>query len=64
MSLISLVVVLIVIGVLLWLVNTQLTMIDGTIKKIINIVVIIVVCLWLLSVFGILPDLNAIRVGG
>ena len=64
MSLISLVVVLIVVGVLLWLVNTQLTMIDATIKKIINIVVIIVVCLWLLSVFGILPDLNAIRVGG
>jgi len=63
MSLISLVVVLIVVGVLLWLVNTQLTMIDATIKKIINIVVIIVVCLWLLSVFGILPDLNAIRVG-
>ena len=64
MSLISLDVVLIVVGVLLWLVNTQFTMIDATIKKIINIVVIIVVCFWLLSVFGILPDLNAIRVGG
>ena len=63
MSLISLVVVLIVIGVLLWVVNTQVTMIDANIKKIINIVVIIVVCFWLLSVFGILPDLNAIRVG-
>lgn len=63
MSLIALVVLLIVIGVLLWVVNTQIPM-DATIKKIINIVVIIVVCLWLLSVFGILPDLNAIRVGG
>ena len=63
MSLIGLVVLLIVIGVLLWVVNTQIPM-DATIKKIINIVVIIVVCLWLLSVFGILPDLNAIRVGG
>lgn len=62
MSLISLVVVLIVVGVLLWLVNTYIPM-DATVKKIINIVVIIAVCLWLLTVFGILPDLNAIRVG-
>lgn len=63
MGLISLVVVLVVVGGLLWLVNTQLNFIDANIKKIINIVVIIVVCLWLLSVFGLLPDLNAIRVG-
>lgn len=62
MSLISLIVVLIVVGVLLWLVNTYIPM-QETMKKIINIVVIIVVCLWLLSVFGILPDLNAIKVG-
>lgn len=62
MSLISLVVLLIVVGVLLYLMNTQIPM-DATIKKIINIVVILVVCIWLLSVFGILPDLNAIRVG-
>jgi len=62
MSLITLVVLLIIVGVLLWVVNTQIPM-DATIKKIINIVVIIVVCLWLLTVFGILPDLNAIRVG-
>ena len=63
MSLITLVVLLIIVGVLLWVVNTQIPM-DATIKKIVNIVVIIVVCLWLLSVFGILPDLNAIKVGG
>jgi len=62
-SLISLVVLLIVVGVLLWVVNSQIPM-DATIKKIINIVVIIVVCLWLLAIFGILPDLNAIKVGG
>lgn len=63
MPLISLVIVLIVIGVLLWLVNTYIPM-DATIKRILNVVVIIVVVLWLLTVFGILPDLNAIRVGG
>jgi len=62
MSLISLVIILIVVGVLLYLVNIHIPM-DATIKKIINAVVIIAVVLWLLSVFGILPDINGIRVG-
>lgn len=62
MTLISLIVVLIVVGVLLWLVNTYIPM-EPTMKKIVNVVVIVAVCLWLLSVFGILPDLNAIQVG-
>jgi hypothetical protein len=53
MSLISLLIVLIVVGVLLWLVNTYIPM-DGKIKKILNVVVVIVVVLWLLNVFGIL----------
>ncbi|WP_439534594.1 Thivi_2564 family membrane protein [Polymorphobacter sp.] len=51
--LISVIITLIVVGVLLWLVNTKLPM-DGTIKSIINIVVIIAVILWLLRTFGIL----------
>lgn len=53
MSIIGLIVILVVVGVLLYLVNTMLP-IDGNIKKIINIVVVIAVILWLLSVFGIL----------
>jgi hypothetical protein len=61
MSLISLVVVLIVVGVLLWLVNTYIPMAQP-IKTIINVVVIIAVVLWLLSAFGILGDANAVRV--
>jgi hypothetical protein len=47
MELIQLVVVLIVIGVLLWLVNTYIPM-DDRMKQIINAVVIIAVVLWLL----------------
>ena len=50
---ISLVVTLIVIGVLLWLVNTYIPM-DGKIKQTINVVVVICVVVWLLSVFGVL----------
>jgi len=50
MYLIQLVAILIVIGVLLYLVNTYIPL-DATIKKIINGVVIICVVLWLLSIF-------------
>ncbi len=62
MSLLSLVVVLIVIGVLLWLVNSYIPM-DDTIKRILNIVVIIAVVLWLLQAFGLLGGLGAVHVG-
>jgi hypothetical protein len=62
MSLISLVVVLIVVGVLLWLVNTYIPM-DPKIKQIMNVVVLIVVVLWLLNIFGLLAPLQTIHVG-
>jgi hypothetical protein len=52
MSLITIVITLIVVGILLWLVNTYIPM-DGKIKKILNIVVIVVVVFWLLNVFGV-----------
>jgi len=65
MSLISLVIVLIVIGILLWLVNTQIgSFIAPPILKIINIVVVVVVVLWLLGVvFGGWQGIGDIRVG-
>jgi 1-acyl-sn-glycerol-3-phosphate acyltransferase len=61
MSLISLAITLIVIGVLLWLVNTYIPM-DGKIKKILNIVVVICVVIWLLYAFGIINHSGDIRV--
>ena len=61
MSLITLAVTLIVIGVLLWLVNAYIPM-DGKIKKILNIVVVVCVVLWLLFAFGILNHSGDIRV--
>lgn len=61
MDLISLVVVLIVVGVLLWLVNTLIPM-DGNIKRIINVVIIVAVVLWILSLFvGGLPHIHVGR---
>jgi hypothetical protein len=62
MPLIHVVVVLIVVGVILWLVNNYIPM-AGSIKSILNAVVVIVVVLWLLSVFGLIGELSSIRVG-
>ena len=61
MSLISLALTLIVIGVLLRLVNTYIPM-DGKIKSILNGVVVICVVVWLLFAFGILNHSGDIRV--
>jgi undecaprenyl pyrophosphate phosphatase UppP len=62
MPLINVVVVLIVVGVLLWLVNTYIPM-DAKIKNILNAVVVIGVVIWLLQAFGLIGDLRAIRLG-
>ena len=62
MSLIGLIVVLAVVGVLLWLVNTQVPMV-AWMKTLINVLAIIIVCLWLLNVFGMLGEINTIRIG-
>lgn len=61
MPIITLVITLVVIGLILWLVNTYIPM-DAKIKNILNIVVLIAVVLWLLSVFGILGNLSNARV--
>lgn len=63
MPLINLVVTLIVVGVLLWLVNTYIPM-DRKIKSILNAVIVIAVVLWLLTAFGVLDGVRGITVGG
>ena len=62
MPLIHVIVVLVVVGVILYLINAYIPM-AGSIKSILNAVVIIVVVLWLLSVFGLIGELSKIRVG-
>jgi len=62
MPLLQILVVLVVVGVLLWLVNSFIPM-QGTIKSILNAIVVIAVVLWLLNVFGLLHSLSNIRVG-
>ena len=62
MPLLQVVIILIVVGVVLWLVNSYIPM-QATIKKILNAVVVIAVVLWLLSVFGLFESVLNIHVG-
>ena len=57
----SVVITLIVIGILLWLVNAYIPM-DAKIKNILNIVVVICVVLWLLSVFGVFDYVSSVPI--
>jgi predicted membrane protein len=52
MPLINIVIYLIIVGVVLWLINTYIPM-ASSIKAILNVVVVVAVCLWLLKLFGI-----------
>ncbi|MGB8519798.1 MAG: Thivi_2564 family membrane protein [Candidatus Tumulicola sp.] len=52
MPIIEVCIVLVVVGVLLWLVNTYIPMAAG-VKSLLNAVVIIFLIVWLLRVFGL-----------
>ena len=62
MPILQILIVLVVVGVLLWLVNSYIPM-QGAIKSILNAVVIIAVVLWLLDVFGLFHSLSRIHIG-
>lgn len=61
MSLFTVLITIVIVGVLLWLVNTYIPM-DSKIKSILNAVVVIVLILWLLRAFGLLDSLQNIRI--
>lgn len=60
MPLLTILLVIIIVGVALWLINSFIPM-DSTIKTILNVVVVIVLIVWLLKVFGILNTLTGIH---
>jgi hypothetical protein len=62
MSLLTIILVIVVVGVLLWAINSFIPM-DSKIKSILNIVVVIALIFWLLQAFGILGSLGSVRVG-
>lgn len=61
MPLLTIIIVILVVGVILWLINSYIPM-QGTIKGILNAVVVIVLVLWLLNVFGVLDSLRNINI--
>ena len=61
MPLMNVLLTLIVVGVLLWLVNTYIPM-DGKIKRILNVVAVVAVVLWVLNVFGVMGHIGDVRV--
>jgi len=62
MSLLTLIIVLVAVGVVLWAINQYLPM-QPNVKKLLNIVVLVVVVLWLLQGFGLLAELRTIKIG-
>ena len=62
MPLIQLIIVLVVVGVILWFVNSYIPM-QTTMKKILNVVVIIAVVIWLLNAFGVIGSISGIHIG-
>ncbi len=63
MSLLSLIIIIVLFGVILWAINTYVPL-PPNIKTLLNILVVVVLVIWILGLLGVLPDLNAIKVGG
>jgi len=61
MPIVSIVITLIIVGMLLWLINNYIPM-AGSIKTILNVVVVVAVCIWVLNAFGIWGTLTQYRV--
>jgi hypothetical protein len=61
MSLLTILLVIIVVGVILWLINNYIPM-DHKIKNILNVVVVVILIVWLLKVFGLFSYLTNIHI--
>ncbi len=60
MPLLNLVIVLVVVGVALYLINRYIPM-ASSIKSILNVVVVVVVCVWLLQAMGLWGSVSSFR---
>ena len=61
MPLLNLVVVLIIVGVALYLINRYIPM-ASSIKTILNVLVVVVVCVWLLQATGLWGNVTSFRI--
>ncbi|WP_372948603.1 Thivi_2564 family membrane protein [Mariniphaga sp.] len=61
MPILTIIIVILVVGVILWLINSYIPM-QRTVKGILNAVVIIILVVWLLKVFGVLDSLQNVQI--
>ncbi len=61
MPLVNIIVILVIVGVVLWAINTYIPM-AKPVKTILNVVVVVILCLWLLQVFGVMGSVRGVRV--
>jgi hypothetical protein len=62
MPILTIILVIVLVGVLLWALNSFVPM-DPKVRSILNIVVVLLLIIWLLQAFGLLHGLANIRVG-
>lgn len=61
MTLVNIVVILVAIGLIMWLINTFIPML-GSIRSLLNAVVFVVVLFWLLHTFGVIGNIQGLRI--
>ena len=60
MTLVNIAVILVVVGLVMWLINTYIPM-AGAIKSLLNIVVFVVVLIWILQTFGMIGSIRGLK---
>ena len=63
MPLVNIVIALVVVGVALWLINNFIPM-ASSIKTVLNVVVVVAVCVWVLQVMGLWGQITSYRLRG
>jgi hypothetical protein len=61
MTLVHIAVILVIVGLIMWLINTYIPM-AGAIKSLLNIVVFVVVLVWILQVFGLVGAIPGLKI--
>lgn len=61
MSLVEVIVALVVIGLVMWAINTYIPM-SAAIKNLLNVVVIVIVVVWLLQSSGLIGEIDQIKI--
>ncbi len=60
MTLVNIAVILVVVGLVMWLINTYIPM-AGAIKSLLNIVVFVVLLIWVLQTFGMIGSIRGLK---